>query len=63
MAVDPKSKETRKRLEKCWAMELNWDLFPDDLKKVTKLCSDYSHMVMIKLLMYSHTCLSNSIMF
>jgi len=48
MAVDPKSKETRKRLEKCWVMELNWDLFPDDLKKVTKLCSDYSHMVMIR---------------
>ena len=35
MSVDPKSRETRLRLEKCWDMELNWDLLPDKLKQVS----------------------------
>ena len=34
MAVDPKSRETRQRLEKCWTLELNWDLIPETLRKV-----------------------------
>ncbi|XP_065911094.1 uncharacterized protein [Dysidea avara] len=29
MAVDPRSRETRQRLEKCWALELDWSLFPE----------------------------------
>jgi len=31
MAFDPKTRETRKRLDKCWALELNWDLLPETL--------------------------------
>ena len=33
MAVNPRSRETRQRLEKCWALELDWSLFPE-LKEV-----------------------------
>lgn len=32
MAVDPR---TRQRLERCWAMEFEFDLLPDDLKEVS----------------------------
>ena len=34
MAVDPKSRETRQRLERCWALDFDWDTFPMSLKLV-----------------------------
>ena len=44
MSVDPKSRQCRQRLEKCWAVELDWDLFPSDLKEVytRTSCSGFS---------------------
>ena len=29
-----KKKENRERLKQCWAMDLDWSLFPPTLKKV-----------------------------
>ena len=34
MAVDPRSRETRQRLERCWTLEFEFDLLPDILKEV-----------------------------
>ena len=34
MSVDPKSRETRQRLDKCWSLEIDWDLFPKKLREV-----------------------------
>ena len=38
MAASPESwgklKETRRRLETCWKIDLDWSLFPDALKEV-----------------------------
>lgn len=34
MALDPKSRETRQRLERCWALDFEWDLFPISVKEV-----------------------------
>ena len=43
MSIDQKSRETRRRLEKCWAQELNWDLFPEFLREVcmTNFCTAF----------------------
>ena len=29
-----KEQETRKRLEKCWSEDIDWNLYPESLKKV-----------------------------
>lgn len=29
-----KAQETRKRLEKCWSEDIDWNLYPESLKKV-----------------------------
>lgn len=34
MAADPKARETRQRLGKCWSLDLDWNLFPNTLKEV-----------------------------
>jgi hypothetical protein len=34
MAADPKSRETRVRLEKCWEKDIEWDLIPTILREV-----------------------------
>ena len=38
MAVDPRSRETRQRLERCWTLEFEFDLLPDVLKEVCLVC-------------------------
>ena len=35
MAADPR---TRQRLERCWAMDFEFDLIPSDLKEVSLAC-------------------------
>ena len=32
-----KTKDTRKRLESCWNMDLSWDLYPQVLKEVSTI--------------------------
>ena len=32
---NPEALETRRRLEKCWAVDVNWDLYP---KKLSGVC-------------------------
>ena len=34
MAVNPRSRETRQRLEKCWSIDTDWNLIPSELKEV-----------------------------
>ena len=34
MAIEPRSRETRLRLEKCWQLSLDWELFEPKLKEV-----------------------------
>lgn len=29
-----KAQETRKRLERCWSEDIDWNLYPESLKKV-----------------------------
>lgn len=46
MAADPR---TRQRLEKCWAMDFEFDLIPNELKEVSLscLCQCYGYRVCI----------------
>ena len=30
-----REKDTRERSEKCWELDINWDLYPDYLRKVS----------------------------
>jgi hypothetical protein len=38
-----KLRETRKRLEKCWELDLDWSLYPQSLKKVTDVYYNIIH--------------------
>lgn len=42
MATTPESwnklKETRQRLEKCWDVDIDWNLYPQNLKEVRSVC-------------------------
>ena len=49
------SRETRQRLEKCWSLELDWNLFPDSLKEV-KLASSLTR-VSFPIINYKILCL------
>ena len=33
--------ETRKRLEKCWAEDIDWNLYPECIKTVSQINSSY----------------------
>ena len=40
-----KAQETRKRLEKCWSEDIDWNLYPESLKKVnTAACIIYIYV-------------------
>ena len=38
LAEQTKLAETRKRLEKCWAEDIDWNLYPEILKTVLSTC-------------------------
>lgn len=37
LAEQAKHVETRKRLEKCWAEDIDWNLYPEVLKSVSSI--------------------------
>ena len=57
MSIDQKSRETRRRLEKCWAQELNWDLFPEFLIEVcmTNFCTAFISVFFVVVVIFAIT--------
>ena len=41
-----KLKATRQRLEKCWDIDIDWSLYPEQLKEVTKTWDNYCLLIL-----------------
>lgn len=41
MSASDRGKDTRQRLEKCWEVDVNWNLYPRHLKEVCFVIATY----------------------
>ena len=48
LEMDNRAAEVKKRLEKCWSLDLDWNLYPNKLRKVSYiLCSAHLYTIII----------------